>query len=807
MYRDLNNIDELFEAIHKDKEANCPDLSTLNRYPIRFVLFDNFRDQYAFTFRMLTEMKVTTSSIQDWIENDYPDILITHQKLAAEIDKHIKSLQGKDSVLTPFSEVARFYDNVDYKEFDALIRTIKNIETSDAAWEKHQRVYIPVVGLEAKMSTFKEDPQIFVWYVRAGEDSCTQRLILTDNTCYGVTGYEDTCYRIKDVKSWVDLWKNQDAIEKRTILCESKSLYAYSGFARPDNAFNIVTCHNVYEFLVKGLQLNIPEIDYKEEENEYWEDLAKEINLTKKFVFKNFVNHHFSVTGIDDYQTLIKKWFENPDSFSRWLLCKYFIQEKKESYISTILNKVFKYNDIELLSHFALSIPDNDEDRICRHYILNEAAVRNFNLPDDVTAKLIRKLEEIAKEQGYKESIKLFSSISDEEKRTAITWLGEGHIKIADVRNFYPDLFDYVHETECVVPQNVDWAIKYIDEYKKSKIADDILPELQAEIELLNSSTVSFSKWYQSLKTTRTLLGSRKDIDVIYWIDGLGIDWINFIANIISEHNKNSIYLNEVHIARAQLPTITSVNKADLLKFLPEGAELPKEGNIDSMAHRNTNVYPQYIVDEVKAVKEAVRLILQKFAGKKIAIVSDHGLTYLAQKGDGLNLGGYDFHHFGRYATKKSGSVTQDDRYYMLEDGKTICSLTYKSVGSKINTGQGAHGGCTPEEILVPVFIVSSSPNTKNWTAKAMIDEIVATKPVAVFKIIGLSSEEIPKLMYNGSLYDLTKNTDGFYESSDIVNLDQNITKFTIKVGETSEDLQIDVNTGTVIVDQFASFL
>ncbi len=32
-----------------------------------------------------------------------------------------------------------------------------------------------------------------------------------------------------------------------------------------------------------------------------------------------------------------------------------------------------------------------------------------------------------------------------------------------------------------------------------------------------------------------------------------------------------------------------------------------------------------------------------------------------------MNLGGYDFHHFGRYGSKKSGNVTPDD-YYTLED-------------------------------------------------------------------------------------------------------------------------------------------
>ena len=108
MYKDFDGIDSLFETIKADKEANGSNSSTLNRYPIRFVLFDSFRDQYAFTLRMATDMKVKSASIQSWIDADYPDILITHQKLASEIDKYIKNLDGGDLVITPFSEVARF---------------------------------------------------------------------------------------------------------------------------------------------------------------------------------------------------------------------------------------------------------------------------------------------------------------------------------------------------------------------------------------------------------------------------------------------------------------------------------------------------------------------------------------------------------------------------------------------------------------------------------------------------------------------------------------------------------------------------
>ena len=52
MYKDFDSIDSLFETIKADKEANGSNSSTLNRYPIRFVLFDRYRRHDAFALRL-----------------------------------------------------------------------------------------------------------------------------------------------------------------------------------------------------------------------------------------------------------------------------------------------------------------------------------------------------------------------------------------------------------------------------------------------------------------------------------------------------------------------------------------------------------------------------------------------------------------------------------------------------------------------------------------------------------------------------------------------------------------------------------
>ena len=147
----------------KDKEAEGIGSATRDRYPIRFVLFDNFRDCYNFVDYLQMERGVHVESVDHWIDSNYPDLMITHVELAERIADHIKKKSPNDCVIAPFSELARFYDNNKKKAFDALIKTIKAIQATPEAVAKHQRVYIPLVGLEGKMDAFKEDSQIIIW--------------------------------------------------------------------------------------------------------------------------------------------------------------------------------------------------------------------------------------------------------------------------------------------------------------------------------------------------------------------------------------------------------------------------------------------------------------------------------------------------------------------------------------------------------------------------------------------------------------------------------------------------------------------
>ena len=758
-FKTVASLEELKALVEEDKHINGMGAATANRYPIRFVLFDNFHDSFEFVMFMLEECGVVVQSVDKWIDKDYPDLMITYQELSEHISDYIYSLGGKDSVITPFSELARFYDNQKHHTFDALVMTIKSIEASALGVEQSQRIYIPIIGLEGKMGTFENDSQINVWHLH-DENSVGENytmILVDDDSCYGVKNLEGKANVVHTVGEWLDIWKKPEVHQKRTIVCTSKSIFANAKFAQPDNAFTYVSPQNAYEFLKLGLHLDLGDIPYLEEDEANWRLLAEQIDLSEDFELCSFVARYFDVSEISSYKSFLKIWFSHSSNFDRWLLCScYAMLDKEDGFLTTCLSKLNSYSNADLFTEVTMymtAVKTEMEERRCCLY---EASLRNVKLSENVEVVVGNRLENIAKQSGYHEAIKYFSGITSKEKELAIAWLGRGLVNLNEVKAFFPDLYDYMQAQPLLTPQ-CPWISSYIDNYKKAKFGNVYTQEVKDVIATYNADSIAFDTWYQSLKTTATLLSGRKDIDVYYWIDGLGVEWIPYIQAIINQHQQDNIYLNETLIARALLPTTTEVNKKELQRLSEIDIQTMKVGDLDAMAHQSTNRYPDTIISEMRIVKEAIEKIISTYAGKKVAIVSDHGLTYLSQLQDGLNLAGFESDHHGRLAVCKTGKVTNDKNYIILDDNKTVCALNHKSLCNKVPRDQGIHGGCAPEEVLVPIFVISNSPSNSHWSVIILTPEISATDPKVRLKIKGLEVSDIPYIIYRDKSYTLNK--------------------------------------------------
>ena len=152
------------------------------------------------------------------------------------------------------------------------------------------------------------------------------------------------------------MWRDDEA--KSNIISTSKSIFAFSDNAQPDNALTYTICSNAYEFLTKGLHLDFGNVIYHKEDELYWKKLAGEIEY-KNFSFEKFFNKYFDIYDLTDSSIFMKTWFEDSDHFKHWLLITYYT---KNSVIKDIYVKYFKtchsYSIQELISAAALSIFD-----------------------------------------------------------------------------------------------------------------------------------------------------------------------------------------------------------------------------------------------------------------------------------------------------------------------------------------------------------------------------------------------------------------------------------------------------------------
>lgn len=805
MYNEYKSFEELRTVILNDKESTGMDVSTRNRYPIRFVLFDNFRDCSQFVDFVQSEIGAMVYSVDKWIDADYPDLMITHTELATRIKEHIKQMNGQDCVIAPFSELARFYDNETKKTFDALLKTIKAIEANAIAAENHQRVYVPIVGLEGKMETFNKDSQSTIWRLHTEEKDLTYRLILTDKNTYGVKGLDEHYTIVNTMQEWLNVWKDANKQVTPNIICTSHCIFANAIFAQPDNAFSFITCNNAYEFLTKGLQLQFGSMELQNGDGENWNALAECIDVAHGFSFSKFVTNYFSVVSIDTHETFIKLWFENPGQFERWLLSRYYQMYKDgQGYICRMLNKTTMLTGYDFVEQMALDMNEVTNDMQVRKYCLMEAAKRGVVMREGVQSTLAMRLEAIAQKYNPSSALKYITGVSAKEKELVVSWLGKGLISIDQIQHLFPDLYHYLAEPLGISVNVPSWVESYMKEYKKAKLSNTYTKEIEQHIKTLNASEVTFDSWYQKFCSTRTLLTGRGDIEIFYWIDGLGVEWIPLIKEIVREKNSSGIYLNEIKIARALLPTKTQENSEDLKKLL-KGQTLPKAGDLDNLAHTPTNVWPSTIIKEVELVREIINDILAKYNGKKIAIISDHGITYLAQLCDGLGLAGVESDHHGRVAIKNKGTWTADSNYFRLDDGKTVCALGHNSLCNKVPKGQGIHGGCTPEEVLVPIFVISSYVSGTEWTADLLTLELTGANPTVRFRIKNVPSVEIPTVEYNGDRYGLHQLDDEVYESDPLV-VSEHIDTISLVIGNVIRHFKISVSTGVQEEDLFGGF-
>lgn len=788
MHSVFQSLKELEVAINADKRGD----EFLNRYPFRFVLFYDYKNFDTFIQTRYSKGGTNMHSLDKALLGD--DQLLTRQSLFTWIKQKTLDSSGKDSVVFPISEIARFYDD---QSFKALIGTIKGTENPR---HDQQRVYLPFIGQQSRLlDNFADDSSIIIWdNCNQGKSSPYNLIIANNDIGLGIKGLSNEYSICSSLRDWVELWLPYKGVKHKIIL-SSKTAFDKKDSLKSDNVIDVKFCSDIKSLLSTLLNEDLNIMPSHKRDERFWKNLSSQIDLTNfnpdSFLRKTF-NSNFSNLEAD----VFKNWLECPDEYSRWLLkLLYLITHKKDTYFSRAIRSCSSLSRDSLIAAIELNIFKDTANSVFipdRRQLLKtayETSGEDIILSAADTRHLQDKLIEIADNHGYQTALKYVTAYTSVERYLVINWFGKGSIRREDVEQAFPDLYHYTSENNLPVPPDQTWLNCYFSKYKLSKMAQTISEDLSQML-----SMHPFKRWSNNFKTTKTLLHDRSDIDVFLWVDGLGIDWIPFIKQVIKEKSAfYGMHLNDVKIAISALPTRTENNKEKLEELA--GDKLIKMGDLDANAHKN-KVFPTHIDEEFKLVRSCVEEALKKYQGKKIAFISDHGLTYLAQYGKGLNFAGIKSDHAGRCAEIKD-RLTQDRAYIITDDGLTACALTHDSISSKTALGIGAHGGATPEEILVPIIIVSNKKTASLFNVELLTKEFSPGRSNIQYRIKGITSSDHPTIEYNRKTVSLKKVDESTFGCE--VDIQQTETKVTLHIGVFEQVNTLIVKTGVEENDLF----
>lgn len=220
---------------------------------------------------------------------------------------------------------------------------------------------------------------------------------------------------------------------------------------------------------------------------------------------------------------------------------------------------------------------------------------------------------------------------------------------------------------------------------------------------------------------------------------------------IVLEQNKTGTKVIRSQITRTCLPSSTRHNRF-------EGGNVKKYGALDELGHDSHGYkHLETLKEELKVIKDIVQDILSVCKKEKctVAIVSDHGLSCLSRKVQSKKYDG-KFEHEGRYIKTTDEALADSD--YLVYDNKDEnqkykVALTHSSL-SKVPTHQ-VHGGCTPEEVLVPFIILSNKDivNKVKYQIKLSNADIMLSNPIVNVTVIPQPSSVV--LTCEGKTYDM----------------------------------------------------
>lgn len=656
----FNNLDELKQFLQREHGQRTTS-------PVRFINVDSLSDWFDMK-NFLGTLATKFVSLSDYCSSDdtFPNTL----KLCNDLERETQNI----SVL-PLSEFLRVNPDRAEREVNLFLNLFPNGIYSF-------RVYLLMYRLkDLFMSLTCTDPR---------KKNCILMLPATDEDNYSLTIIQKPM-QLRTAGKHVDGFKQYFKCREE-LPGASVTLYTENAIYLQNKRFfdDVKVIANAFDLLCR--QYSLP-VEFKRTfgRDEDWQQLAERVMTSGSF--ERAFCEEFK---IDTFDKSVFKNFDELGSFKQWLLwlrCKL----QGSDYVARCANAADSPKEFvaQIYEQIFSCADDKAFDELCkeRRAILSLMKA----LPSESFLERVRQTDK-------RFALKILTSHSQAERRVIFETLKRFKCSESDeaqkiLQRTFPEAANYLLNGAIGLTEA---QADYFRHYRWLKITNQITKEFNRRVTTLAHNA---GENIYALKSRNEIVSEEySDKASIFFVDGLGAEYINFLAADFSSLEEN--FSVKYQVGRCNLPSVTENNKDFLAKRKVAGELL----ELDTLKHES-RPYPENILGELNIlaiIKEEILRILA--VNEKVLLCSDHGASRLAilarqTKCDtAFSSENRKVYKSGRFAE----SLPNDAKNFptaLEHDGKTIFA-DYARFVQKGTPGNEIHGGASLEEILVPVITI-----------------------------------------------------------------------------------------------------
>lgn len=412
-----------------------------------------------------------------------------------------------------------------------------------------------------------------------------------------------------------------------------------------------------------------------------------------------------ALTEYLDYEQDIYKHILQND-FKKWF---YFLNLKlhkdciKNRYLSYVVDCSDSFDILKEKILIEITRVSHTDREFIKLYRDRKELVKSF--PESEIAIFVNENKIRPDEEIYK-----YTDNTVLEKREIISWVAQNGWNNC-VAEIYPALGMYLKKYIFNCGSISALLTEYFDIYKLMKIENKITDEFMSLVLKYGKEYI-----YTKLQTRDNAINkiTEKNAIYLYWIDALGVEYLSYIVELAKERGLSI----DIDIARADLPTITSVNKGFYENWT--GLQKYKEEELDNTKHKEKggffyteNQEPVHLVKELEVIEKALDVAKTSLAMhkcKKFVIASDHGASRLAvlRKDEKTHPTDTQGQHSGRCCK----AYEEAEMEYVIEENGYFVRSDYGRYKGSRSANVEVHGGASLEEIIVPIITLKLKADT-----------------------------------------------------------------------------------------------